>query len=158
VQDMPASEAWVVTAGFAQLGVVVGMVREGRGRSKGAEFGARLVTRNIVRGRRLVCDDCWVGYWIELAGGFGARGGAVRGTYCGVPSHGGSGSSCRCGRLLSMVRRVGWYGAGVLIDSTNVGQQSVGEDCRVGYWIDFSDGFGSGGSAVRGMYCGVLSR
>jgi len=89
---MPAIsfEAGGSTAGFAQLGVVVGLVREGQGRSQGMGFGAGWVMRNIVPcmvlGQRSVWDDCWVGYWMGLAGGFGAGGGAIVGTYCSVPS------------------------------------------------------------------------
>ncbi len=88
MHDMPAMDAWVGTAGFAQLGIAAGIVREGRERSEGAGFVAGLATGGVVPGlvrRRRSVEDCWVWDWMELADGFGAGGGAIGGTYCGVP-------------------------------------------------------------------------
>jgi len=92
MQDMPGIIfAGGGTTGFAQLGVVVGLVREGQGRLHGMGFGAGWVMKNIVPcmvlRQRLVWGDCWVGYWMELAGGFGAGGRSIIGTYCGGLTH-----------------------------------------------------------------------
>ncbi len=83
-QYVPASsfEAGGSTTGFAcQLGIVVGLVVEGRGGSQDAGFGAGGVPISIVPclvlGWWLVWGGCWVGYWMWLAGGFGAGGGVI---------------------------------------------------------------------------------
>jgi len=78
MQDLPTVIAGEVTAGRAQLGMVLWL--------------------------RAVGGDCWVWFRLEPADRFGAGGGAVVGTNCGASSRRGSGPGCWVGFWLGLAR------------------------------------------------------